>query len=32
MQRFPGEGHLAACHFPLESALGDAVSASAAAE
>ncbi|MFY9892197.1 MAG: ABC transporter ATP-binding protein [Streptosporangiaceae bacterium] len=32
MQRFPGEGHLAACHFPLQSALGDAVSASAAAE
>jgi peptide/nickel transport system ATP-binding protein len=32
MQRFPGEGHLAACHFPLQSALGDAVGASAAAE
>ncbi len=29
MQRFAGEGHLAACHFPLESPLGDAVAASA---
>jgi peptide/nickel transport system ATP-binding protein len=29
MQRFAGEGHLAACHFPLQSSLGDAVAASA---
>ena len=29
MPPFAGEGHLAACHFPLESSLGEAVSASA---
>jgi peptide/nickel transport system ATP-binding protein len=28
MQSFAGEGHLAACHFPLQSPLGDAVTAS----
>jgi len=31
MQRFAGTGHLAACHFPLQSPLGDAVGASASA-
>jgi hypothetical protein len=25
----PGEGHLAACHFPLQNPLGDAVTAAA---
>jgi len=30
MQLFPGDGHMAACHFPLQSPTGDAVAASAA--
>jgi peptide/nickel transport system ATP-binding protein len=29
MQRFAGEGHLAACHFPLQTPIGDAVATSA---
>jgi peptide/nickel transport system ATP-binding protein len=31
MRRFPGEGHLAACHFPLQNPLGDVVASSATA-
>ncbi len=29
MQMFAGQGHMAACHFPLQSSIGDAVEASA---
>ncbi|HKD88176.1 MAG TPA: dipeptide ABC transporter ATP-binding protein, partial [Streptosporangiaceae bacterium] len=31
MRRFPGEGHLAACHFPLQTPVGDAVAPASSA-
>jgi len=31
MRRYPGEGHLAACHFPLQNPVGDVAASSATA-